>query len=247
MAMSPRLLRPRASGAFSPRSISGLALWLDADDTSTITVDQGASEWRDKSVAGSTKKFVQATGNEQPATGTETMNGKNVLRFDGSNDRMTATDPFLSGTGNGLPFSLFIVQRVIAATNFGMTYTTGGGFELRQNSIAGAMQVVHLGADAIHTFTGSSVGVDQLFTLIFPSGATNNLFYERGTLQSLSGVAQGKPSTLTTVHTIGRRFNANLPANVRIAEIIAYQAQLSDAQRQTVERYLGKKWGITVA
>jgi hypothetical protein len=31
MPMNPRLLRPRASG-FDPRSISGLALWLDAAD-----------------------------------------------------------------------------------------------------------------------------------------------------------------------------------------------------------------------
>lgn len=248
MPMSPRLLRPRAASGFSPRSIPGLALWLDAADTSTITVDQGASEWRDKSVPQSTKKFVQNVGNEQPATGTETMNGKNVLRFDGSNDRMTCDDPFLTGQSGGLPISLFIVQRIIAATNFGMTYTTSGGFEFRQNSTTGAMQVNSDGSTTVHTFTGSSVGVDQLVTLIFPSGATNNLFYERGTLQSLSGAAQAKPNVaITNLHTIGRRFNANLPANVRVAEIIAYQAQLSDAQRRAVERYLGGKWGIAVA
>jgi len=244
--MSPRLLRPRQTG-FSPRNIAGLALWLDAADTSTITVDQGAKEWRDKSVAGSTKKFIQDTGNNQPATGTETMNGLNVLRFDGSNDQMTATDPFLTGTGNGLPVSFFIVQRIIAATNFGMTYTTGGGFEFRQNASTGAMQVNSDAVTTVHTFTGSSVGVDQLVTLILPSGVTNNLFYERGTLQSLSGSAQAKPNLTTSTHTIGRRTGANLPANVRVAEIIAYQAQLSDAQRQAVERHLGKKWGITVA
>jgi hypothetical protein len=41
MPMSPRLLRPRATG-FDPRSISGLALWLDAADTQTLyTTDAG--------------------------------------------------------------------------------------------------------------------------------------------------------------------------------------------------------------
>jgi len=245
MAMSPRLLRPRQTG-FSPGQISGLALWLDAADTSTITKDIGASEWRDKSGVGS-KKFVQATGNDQPATGTETMNGKNVLRFDGSSDFMTAADPFLTGTGNGVPFSLFIVQRIIAATNFGMTYTTGGGFEFRQSSTTGSMQVNSDSATTVHTFTGSSVGVDEIVTLIFPSGATNNLFYQRGTAQTLSGSAQAKPQTATNTHTIGRRTGGSLPANVRIAEIIAYQALLTDLQRKAVESYLGKKWGITVA
>jgi hypothetical protein len=245
MPMNARLLRPLGS-AFNPKKLAGLALWLDASDLSTITVDTGVSEWRDKSGVGS-KKFVQTDGNDQPATGTDTMNGLNVLRFDGSNDFMTATDPFLTGTGNGLPLSFFIVQRIMAATNFGMTYTNAGGFEFRQNGTTGAMQVTSDAATTVHMFTGSSVGVDEIVALIFPSGATNNLFYQRGTAQTLSGSAQAKPSTLSGTHTIGRRTGGNLPANVRIAEIIAYQAQLSDAQRKAVEAYLGKKWGITVA
>jgi hypothetical protein len=244
MPMNARLLRPLGS-AFNPKKLAGLALWLDASDLSTITVDTGVSEWRDKSGVGS-KKFVQTDGNDQPATGTDTMNGLNVLRFDGSNDRLTATDPFLSGSGNGLPFSFFLVQRIMAATNFGMSYTVGG-FEVRQNGTTGAMQVNSDSATTVHTFTGSSVGVDEIVTLIFPSGATNNLFYQRGTAQTLSGSAQAKPNTITSTHTIGRRTGGNLPANVRIAEIIAYQAQLSDSQRKAVEAYLGKKWGITVA
>jgi hypothetical protein len=41
MAQSPRVLRPKATG-FTPRSISGLALWLDASDASTLyTTDAG--------------------------------------------------------------------------------------------------------------------------------------------------------------------------------------------------------------
>jgi hypothetical protein len=245
MPMNPRLLRPLGS-AFNPKKLAGLALWLDASDLSTITVDTGASEWRDKSGVGS-KKFVQATGNDQPATGTDTMNGLNVLRFDGSNDFMTATDPFMTGNGNGLPFSFFIVQRIMAATSFGMTYTTSNLFEFRQNAGTGAMQVNATSANTVHTFTGSSVGVDQIVTLMFPSGATNNLFYERGTAQTLSGVADAKPATGTATHTIGRRTGGTLPANVRVAEIIAYQALLTDSQRKAVEAYLSKKWGITVA
>lgn len=244
MAMNPRLLRPLATG-FNPKSIAGLALWLDASDTSTITKSTGASEWRDKSGLG--KAFVQATGNDQPSTGTETMNGLNVLRFDGSNDFMTATDPFMTGTGNGLPFSVFIVQRIIAATNFGMTYTNGNGFEIRQDSTNGKVQVVDGFSTQIGLFNSSSVGVDDILTFIFPSGAANNLFYQRGTQLALLSNPTTKPSTTTSTHTIGRRTGGVLPVNARIAEIIAYNAQVSDSQRKAVEKYLGKKWGITVA
>lgn len=52
MGMNPKLLRPRSTG-FNPKSISGLALWLDASDLSTITLNgSNVSEWRDKSGAG---------------------------------------------------------------------------------------------------------------------------------------------------------------------------------------------------
>jgi hypothetical protein len=41
MAMNHRTLRPSVSG-FTPRSISGLALWLDgADSSTTYTTDAG--------------------------------------------------------------------------------------------------------------------------------------------------------------------------------------------------------------
>lgn len=247
MPMNQRLLRPRQTG-FNPRSISGLALWLDAADASTITRDQGVSAWRDKSGSGGgTKQFAQITGNNQPATGSATMNGRNVIVFDGVDDFMTATDPFMTGVAGGLPVSMFVVQRIVSATNFGMTYTTGGGFELRQNSTTGQVQVNADAATTIHTFSSSTVGVNDILSLVFPSGATNNLFWQRGTAQTLSGTASAKPATTTATHTIGRRTGGALAASVWIAEILAYQSQLSDSQRQLVQRYLGSKWGITVA
>ena len=36
MPMSPRLLRPRATG-FNPKSIAGLAFWIDAGSTASLT------------------------------------------------------------------------------------------------------------------------------------------------------------------------------------------------------------------
>jgi hypothetical protein len=80
MGMSPKLLRPRASG-FDPRSISGLALWLDAADTSSLyTTDagpvtavsapteiSGCVGWWDG--ADATSMFDAASGGSQVAPG----------------------------------------------------------------------------------------------------------------------------------------------------------------------------------
>jgi hypothetical protein len=61
--------------SFSPASIPNLALWLDAADASTITVDgsNNVSEWRDKSGGG--RNVLQATTLLRPSYGTQTQNG----------------------------------------------------------------------------------------------------------------------------------------------------------------------------
>lgn len=246
MGMSPRLLRPAANG-FNPRTIPGITLWLDAADTSTLTIDTGVSAWRNKAGTGITS-FVQGTGNSQPLSGTATINGRNVLVFDGVDDFMTATDPFMTGATYGvLPFSMWIVQQIVASTNFGMTYTNGNGFEFRQNATTGQMQVESASGVNVHTFTGSSVGVTEVVSLVFPSGTANNLIWRGGVAQTLTGTANAKPGTGTATHTIGRRTGAALPANVRVCEIIAAQSQASNDLRSQVERYLGAKWGVTIA
>jgi hypothetical protein len=97
MAMSPRLLRPRATG-FNPKNISGLAAWFDADDASTFTLSGSAvSEWRDKS--GNGYSVSQSTGNNQPAR-TGTIGGRACIDFDGTNDYLVS-----DGTGLGAAMS----------------------------------------------------------------------------------------------------------------------------------------------
>lgn len=89
MPMNGRLLRPRASG-FNVTGLSGLVYWLDASQSSTITIGTGVSEWR--SVSASSIKATQAIGNSQPAYQTAAQNGKNAVYFDGTNDSMSLGD-----------------------------------------------------------------------------------------------------------------------------------------------------------
>jgi hypothetical protein len=84
--MNPRLLRPTASG-FDPRRVNNLAIWLDASDSSTVTVATGVSEWRNR-LSGTGIAATQGIANSQPAYQTAQQNGKNALYFDGSNDSL---------------------------------------------------------------------------------------------------------------------------------------------------------------
>ena len=68
---------------FTPASISGLALWLDAADTATITQSSGlVSQWNDKS--GNARHATQATGANQPVTNTRTIGGRNAIEWTGA-------------------------------------------------------------------------------------------------------------------------------------------------------------------
>jgi hypothetical protein len=90
---------------------SGLQLWLDASDASTlydattggslVAADGGVARWEDKS--GNARHMTQGTSGSRPARKTAIQGGLDVLRFDGSNDFMsvassTATFSFLHGS-----------------------------------------------------------------------------------------------------------------------------------------------------
>lgn len=236
MAMSNKTLRPRAIG-FNPKSISGLAMWLDAADSSTITLDAGAvSEWRDKAI-GST--FVQTTPNNRP--GQTTINGRNALLFDGSNDTLSCADPFTT-----YPLSMFFVQRIVAHTNFGMTYTVGAdnNFNLRQNGTNGLIQF-QMPTTAPISSTAVSTTAAQLISVVFESTAVNSVGYVNNAALTITTGSFSQP-TLSGTHYIGTRAGG-FPMNGYIGEILIYSKTVSTLERSRISKYLGKKWGITVS
>lgn len=69
-----------------PISVGNCALWLKADDLTTIHATAGAVDtWDDKS--GNARNVV-ATTTQRPTTGTRNLNGKNVLAFNGTSNVM---------------------------------------------------------------------------------------------------------------------------------------------------------------
>jgi hypothetical protein len=234
MAMNNRTLRPRATG-FNPKSIAGLQLWLDAADSSTISTGTGVSEWRDKSSRGS--KWAQSTANNQPATGSQSMNGKNVLVFDGTNDSLTSFEPI----STSLPLTMFLVHRIVTKSDFGMTYAFNGFSYIGQNGSTGQV-LWSLGGGTFAQSTVDNSGANLIATCVLPSAAVNGDAYINGTRV---GGNLNRPD-LTSTHYIGR-FQFGNNGNVWIAEVLAYSVALTASDRGKVEKYLGNKWGISVA
>jgi hypothetical protein len=76
---------------------SGLQLWLDASDASTlfdatsggslVAADGGVARWEDKS--GNGRHATQGTSDNRPLRKTAIQGGRDVLRFDGSDDSLS--------------------------------------------------------------------------------------------------------------------------------------------------------------
>ena len=87
--------------------IAGLQLWLDADDSDTITLNGSTvSQWNDKS--GNDYHVSQGTASNQPTYTASALNSKSVVRFDGAGDRLfnTTAQP-VSGSSNRTIFIVF--------------------------------------------------------------------------------------------------------------------------------------------
>jgi hypothetical protein len=242
-AMSPRLLRPVASG-FSPKSIAGLAAWYDATVASSVTLTNGfVSQWSDLSGGGF--HLSQATEADRP--GTATIGGKTAIDFDGSNDFLftsstlpnfgTVFDVHLLDNGTAA-HTLYTLNASVGGTakRMGLLYV-GSVNEYRSQSVFGA------------TVQGVSGGIRTANARV-----TAFTFNESATVGRVDGAALAGTTATTTssdtglylgIRSIGGALS--LPLNGKIGEFIVYNRVLTLAEIQKVEKYLAAKFGVTLA
>ena len=270
MGMSPRLLRPRATG-FNPRSISGLVAWFDADDVSTFTLNGTAvSEWRDKS--GNGYAVSQGTGNNQPDR-TGTVLGRATVDFDGSNDCLFADNTGISAAFSGdKNLTAFIVGQMhttaeAAINNVGVWFSLGSTssgtpiFYMRSAADSGYFQFV-VRNDASSTTGGMFVSSDLfggaspssfIVSLTSPSQGTAveraHAIVRASTTSATNTASAARPAGNITLNrfTIGAlgttAFSDFFPA--RISEVILYSKAVSDAERAKIVAWLAKRYNVT--
>jgi hypothetical protein len=267
MPTNPRLLRPRAAAStgFNPRSISGLALWLDAADSASVTLNSGnVSEWRDKS--GNSRHFAQSTAANQPAYVAAGRNGLPVLRS-ASNQHLRRESggsvlqenmSFLGLTAH----TIFIAWKPDSRKGQYLFWASGGGRRLsidgpRIGTGPNGSMTVDSG-----TFINGRLGTDSAITVAaahtFSFRRDGSSFESWGNGTSLGTATRASAEDLNATMTFGlfAGVNAdgsitdgafNVVANGDMYEVLHFSRALSIAERQAIERYIGGKWGITVA
>lgn len=247
MGMNGRLLRPKASG-FDPRRISGLAAWWDASDAASITTVSGAvSQWNDKS--GNGVHATQTTANNRPVNTSQTLNGRAVMTFDGTNDIMSFTGTARTDetqfvvVRNNLVAGVLSTQQILgdASSGFGL-------YAQIKNEGSPLSDLIAFNAGA---FSIGTTVARYLFPANNPFGpavVANIRSAASGGILRTDGV-QRATCTTSNSYTLARigGVGAVLPLNGYIAEIAIYSRALSLSEVQQIERYLATKWGLTVA
>ena len=230
-------LRLGASGPFTPLSISGCQLWLDAADASTFTFSSGSvvSQWNDKSGGGF--HHSQGTVANQPGR-TGTQNSLATVEFDGVNDFLSNGSLQISSTcsvfavvkrpGGG---ALAPIVSGLVNTGFGVNLN-GTGFV--ETSLIG-VTLYYAGATTAVPSTGYHV-VSLASQSTTASAWVNGTFDETDTYAAAtSGSASNAVGALQA--------NGTAPRAVALGEVIVYNSALGTTNRQAVESYLKTKWG----
>lgn len=251
----------RAVGAgFSPTYFPGLVGWWDASDTSTITESGGAvSQLDDKS--GNGFHVVQATAAAQPTTGSVSLNGLNVLDFDGGDWLASSGNIGVSDTTN---FNVFAVATLdVAATystifgagNFGFA-TQAAGFQVSSYSALVRQMATDFWAPAgLGGSTSLATSTPYILSWSvepWDDMRTTGDFRLNGVDETESNYrpADGRTPDLQDGPAVIGAFGPVLTTsrwNGQIAEVIVYDAVMDATQVAEVEQYLSDKWRLALA
>jgi hypothetical protein len=242
---------------FSPDSLSGLTGWWDASDPGTlfdatsggsaVSADGGVARLEDKS--GNDRHFTQGTGGNRPTRKTTQRNGLDVLRFDGTNNRMAQADlPFIDFVSSTASAAFVVAKAESVATNSDSVFSNAcvlsesqaahGFVMLRSNDTAAAF-----GYD--NSYRTSSLSYVPGSWKVFSTthdGSSLSFFINGG---SPSSTSLGSRQFMGGQGLLGSNASESEFFDGDVGEIITYNVALSTADREAVEAYLMSKWGIS--
>jgi hypothetical protein len=231
-----------------PSGITGLVARYDAQDLTSIAVSgSNVTQWND--LSGNGFHATQATGTRQPLSGTRTINGKNALDFDGTNDFLINAGIASSFTGEDKPYTIFMVSTSDTTagtlTSWSIASTSDGRNRIFTNGNA-LISGDNANTEVALTITGSYNTNNQFLT--WRSSGLNFTGYINTTLTN-TGTAYNQGTINLNTASIGTLRNSDFSNGVQfwnglIGEVIYYNRQLTTDEVALVHGYLGSRWGI---
>ena len=235
-----------------PRSITGLCLWMDAYDSSTLTTSSGSVlNWTDKANG----YVFSPINNNNPIIGIQ-QNGKNTLAFNGSSQCLlgdTNATNFAIGTNS---YALFVVAKYNVGASGGLynkSISSGTNGRIIMNKDGSGLALIYTHPGGLQQISGfTDAGYNIFCFIINRKTPLNDSSYINGTNQYSSTPTDGTTIYSNTNPMLIGAYNSATPSTPtnflagNIAEIIAYSrnTNIIQSERELIEGYLAWKWGI---
>ncbi len=247
-------------------SIKDLALWLDTTSTKSFLESEAEdggliSTWNNISTQTTSHiSFVQDNSTNRPAYDESSINSLPTLKFNGTSSYFEKD--YLSIL-NPQEFTVFAVIDTQSLQSYGTVFSSrsAAGDDLRGYMLYFHPVTSAAAPSSINLWTGDGAtwgeeGYDkidaqtnQTYLTTHIKKATSITVYNSGTLVG-SHARNDYSANITQNFRIGAGRNESTPTfflNGHIGELIIFGRALKNEERQSVEKYLGKKWGIQVA
>jgi len=221
---------------FDPLSVAGCKAWYNPDDLSTIThVSNVVSAMNDKSGEGN--HVSQSTESKKPVLQIGVFNGHNVIAFDGVDDNLFRSTFVNSSISQ--PNTVFVLLEPDTVTGIDHRDWVDSGQSnarhLMRHDLSGPLRmwagtnlqtIVNVPtSNVLATFkfntTSSEIRINGVSRA---SGDTDN--------QGMNGI------------TLGSRYNNGRFADIKLAELLVYDSNISGSDLTNIENYLMQKGGI---
>lgn len=220
---------------FRPTDLAGLKLWLDANAISGLVDGDPVATWSD--LSGNGNHATQATAANRPLFKTNILNGRPVVRFDGTSDSLLASLAQIPQ-----PLTAIVVAR----------FTGGSGWLFDGDTdrcsflydIAGVLKRALFAGAAVAYGSSYTLDTWEVESMVF-NGASSAL-YANGVADTLAPANPGF-SALRDLRIGARIGGADGFFTGDIAELIIINRALSDAERKRLDRYFSRRYGIALA
>jgi hypothetical protein len=247
---------------FRPNDIPGCQLWLDAADSSTITLSgTKVTQWNDKS--GNGYNFTQATSGNQPTYSVASQNTQNAITFTAANSTYlvgTASTNFI-GTNSLSMYGVFKTNNSTSGSSVFAKSIYGGGsgrilYGYRDPGTPGMIDFANSGGithDVPDTYTP---GAWRVVGFVSNRSGWTNITYQNGVVTATKTITADTTTNLTNAFPmlVGAYNNSSGGANPpqadryldgAVGELLIFNTALTTSQRQQIEGYLAHKWGLT--
>ena len=242
-------------------SIKNLTLWIEPTIEGSVTSTTNStppedgdkvSSWNDYNPQITIKTNPsQSTDASRPLYKTNIINGLPAIQFDGSNDYFSISNAISQD------FSFFAVIKTSVAGNTGQAYAGKAIFTSEVGGVTDDSIALAIGGGYSKTFTGNpdstltgTVTISDNYAHVIcttrnsTSGARN--IYVDGTADGndtgRTGVLTANANTTIAADLVSGNYYSGY-----IAELIVFDRVLKTEERQAIEKYLGKKWGVRVS